>query len=387
MLVPAWPPGAHCLGDERPQPLGAAVDRGSEARRAAAEHDQVEALAVDLRPQAELAGDLGGRGVAQHLGVAHEDRRLLARDLQPVEHRRALRVGVDVVPAHRHQVALEQVAHLERPPRAARGDEPQETVTVGDVPLAARHHRAQDELGHLRPGGEHRPQLGALEGDHVSRLVGEALGDRRLAREGGDVTQERAGVGLGDPDVLARLAVHHLHPAALDDQERGVALALHEQRLAGRVGATLAQLAEPVELSLGHARVHHLVAEVGELLGADLLRRGRVERHGHTARGSRPEPCAGDARAGSGRGCSRHVVGVAGLAGVAVALLLPSAAGAQAPPPPPDVPVAACPAGAPGAALRVLRARGLGARRHDPPRGRLSGSVTGRGSSMPQANC
>ena len=127
---PGLAAGRPRLGHERPQPLGPAVDGGREPRGPAAEHDEVEALAVDLRAQAELAGDLRGRRVAQHRPVAHEDRRLLARDLQPVEHRRALVVGVDVVPAHRDEVALEQVAHLEGAPRAARGDEAQHAVPV-----------------------------------------------------------------------------------------------------------------------------------------------------------------------------------------------------------------------------------------------------------------
>ena len=108
------------LGDERPQPLRAAVDRGREAGRAAAEHDEVEALAVDLGAQAERASDLRRRGVAHHVRGVHEHRRLLARDVEPLEERGALVVRVDVVQAHRQQVALEQVADLERPARAAR---------------------------------------------------------------------------------------------------------------------------------------------------------------------------------------------------------------------------------------------------------------------------
>ena len=152
------PAGRPRLGDERPQPLGAAVHRGREPGRPAAEHDQVEPLAVDLRPQAELAGDLRRRRVAQHGGVADQDRRLLARDLEPVEHRGAVLVGVDVVPPHRDEVALEQVAHLEGAPRTARGDEPHHAVPVTLVPRAAGHHRAQDELGQLGPGREHAPQ-------------------------------------------------------------------------------------------------------------------------------------------------------------------------------------------------------------------------------------
>src|SRR3954447_19258118 len=60
------------LGDQRAQPLGAAVDGRREARRPAAQHDDVEALAVDLRAQPQLAGDLRGRRIAQHGRVAHE---------------------------------------------------------------------------------------------------------------------------------------------------------------------------------------------------------------------------------------------------------------------------------------------------------------------------
>ena len=64
VLDPRAGPGlaARCprLGHERPQTFGAAVHGGGEPGGAAAQHDQVEALAVDLRTQAELAGDLRG---------------------------------------------------------------------------------------------------------------------------------------------------------------------------------------------------------------------------------------------------------------------------------------------------------------------------------------
>src|SRR5215211_7325718 len=109
------------LSHERAQALGPAVHGGREPGRPAAEHDQVEPLAVDLRAQAELAGDLGGRGVAQHGSVAHQKRRLLARDLKPVEHRRALGVGVDVVPAHRDEIhsRRSRTSNARREPRDA----------------------------------------------------------------------------------------------------------------------------------------------------------------------------------------------------------------------------------------------------------------------------
>ena len=159
LLVPAWPPGAHASATQRPQALGAAVDRGGQPGRAAAEHDEVEALAVDLGAQPELARDLGGRGVAQHAVVADQDRRLVARDVEPVERSWRLRVGVDVVEAHRQQVALEQVAHLEGPARVAlrrsaaarRGPSP-------SCQARRASRRAEHELAELRLAGEHRAQ-------------------------------------------------------------------------------------------------------------------------------------------------------------------------------------------------------------------------------------
>jgi len=149
------------------------------------------------------------------------------------------------------------------------------------MPFPARHHRAQDELGELAPGRQHPPQRRAVECDHVRRLVGDALGDCRLAGEGSDVAQERPGVGLGDPDVLTGLAVQHPHPAALDDEKRGVALPLRIQRLPRRERPARAQFRQPLELAGGQPRIHHLVAEIGEVLGAYLGGCGSFHRHGH----------------------------------------------------------------------------------------------------------
>jgi hypothetical protein len=103
------------LGDERPQALGGAVDRGREARRSGAEHDEVEDLPVDLGAQAERARHLRGRRVAQDAVVAYQHRRLVARDAECVEQAGALGVGVDVVPLHGQEVALEQITDLEGP--------------------------------------------------------------------------------------------------------------------------------------------------------------------------------------------------------------------------------------------------------------------------------
>ena len=81
VLVPRLAARRPGLRDERAQPLRAAVHGGGEARRPAAEDDEVEALAVDLRAQTERPRDLRRGRVAQDLARVDEDRRLLARDV------------------------------------------------------------------------------------------------------------------------------------------------------------------------------------------------------------------------------------------------------------------------------------------------------------------
>ena len=193
----------------------------------------------------------------------------------------ALGVGVDVVPAHRQKVALEQVAHLERPARAARGDQPHDAVSLGLVPGAPRQQRAEDQLAELRPAREHVAQPGAVELDHVRRLDCHAGADRRLAREGRDVADERAAVGLRDVDVLAGLAVDELDESLLDDVERRVAHGVLVEHLAGLERAALAALGQPGQLGVREAREEDFVREVGEALATDYLGRchaGRLAR-------------------------------------------------------------------------------------------------------------
>ena len=180
---------------------------------------------------------------------------------------------VGVVPAHRQQVALEQVAHLERAPGAARGDQAHHAVALGLVPRAPRQQRAEDVLAELGPARDHVAQPGAVERDHLRRLDRHAGADRRLAGEHGDVADERAAVGLGDVDVLAGLAVDELDQPALDHVERRVADGVLVEHLAGLERPALAALGEPRQLAVGEPREQHLVVEVGEPLAAHHLRR------------------------------------------------------------------------------------------------------------------
>ena len=261
MLVPACPPGAQASATNVLQALRAAVHGRGKPGGAAAQHDEVEPLTVDLGAKPERARDLGRRRVAHHVRGVDEDGCLGARDVEPPEHLRALLVGVDVVEPHRQQVALEQVADLERAAGLAPGDDPHHAVALALVPGTPDEQCAEDVLAELGPARDHLPQRGPVELDHVRLLDGDARADRRLARERRDVADERAAVGLGDMDFLAGLAVDELDQPALDHEERRVAHGVLVEHLAGLERPPLAALPEPRELRIGQPRKELLVVE------------------------------------------------------------------------------------------------------------------------------
>ena len=94
--------------------LGCGVDGGGQPGRTTAEHDDVEALAVDLRSEAELIGDRGHRGSPDDAVGSDQDRAVGIRDAEPVEQDPALLVGGEVVPGEGNEVALQQLPDGER---------------------------------------------------------------------------------------------------------------------------------------------------------------------------------------------------------------------------------------------------------------------------------
>ena len=260
---PRLPSRRPLLDDQRAQALRAAVDGGGKAGGPATEDHQVEALPVDLRAQTELARDLCGRGVAQDLGVADQDRGLRRRDVERLQRLHGLRLRVDVGP-DRHQVALQQVADLESPSRLTRSDQPQDAVALLLVPHAPRGHRLEDHLRERWPAGEHPLELGPLEDQGIGRLERDAARHARLARERGQFAEKGGLVGLGDHPVALGTAVYELDPAGLEHEERHVANALVVDDVAVLVVASFADFSEARELRLRKARVNALVGEVGK---------------------------------------------------------------------------------------------------------------------------
>jgi hypothetical protein len=155
---------------------------------------------------------------------------------------------------------------------ATRRDQAHHPVPLLFVPGAPGQQGGEDVFAELGPAGDHVAQPGAVEGDRLGWLDRDGGADRRLAREGGDVADEGAAVGLGDVDVLARLAVDELDPATLDDEERRVGDRVLVEHLAHLEPLALAALAQPLQLGVGEARKHDLVGEVGERLAAQYFR-------------------------------------------------------------------------------------------------------------------
>ena len=174
---------------------------------------------------------------------AFDVRDLLERNLLPVR-------WYDVDTDDESAALLEQVADVERAPRAARGDQAHDAVALGLVPRPPRQQRAEDVLAELGPAREHVAQAALVEGDHLGHLDRDARADRRFPGERRDVADERAAVGLRDVDVLARLAVDELDAALVDDVERRVADGVLVEHLAGLEGAPLAALGEPRQLGV-----------------------------------------------------------------------------------------------------------------------------------------
>ena len=59
--VPACPPGSLALDEQRLKTLGGPVDRGSHARRSAADHNRVALAVRGLRLEAKTVRDLSER--------------------------------------------------------------------------------------------------------------------------------------------------------------------------------------------------------------------------------------------------------------------------------------------------------------------------------------
>ena len=155
---------------------------------------------------------------------------------EPLEERPALCVRVDVVPAERDEVALQQLANGECLAGRAPPDQPCVAEALAQQPLTTRDHGPQEEVSQLVGAGDQRAQRVGLDREQLGLLCGDAAGDRRLAGEHGDVGGEGAGLALREVAIAVGLAVDDVDGSREHDVQGRIALTLGEDHLARRVG-------------------------------------------------------------------------------------------------------------------------------------------------------
>jgi len=174
--LPGLAAGGLALDEHGAQALRRAVHRGAEARRTAADDDEVVEVAHRIGGEPDRRGDLGFGRVAQGGAVGRDDQRhVLGAGPGRRQQALALRV-VDVVPAVGHGVAGEEVARAEALGRPAVADD-------ADLVDGALTDRA--------------PRLHERVDDRVELLLRRVPGLEQVVVDVDDVDRADRGVGVG----------------------------------------------------------------------------------------------------------------------------------------------------------------------------------------------
>ena len=252
--------GADGIERHRLQALRCAVDGSGQPGRAGSHHDEVEEEAGrKVEREAEVLGELPGRGVAQH-GCRRDDHRGVGRAQAHAGQQHADVLGILEVDPGVGQVRTGR----ERPQRhgllgVARADDahglgrvavPQE-LTTGD-------EGAEDGVGEIGPGAHQVAELLRWDDQHPSGSADPGAEPRPLAGEQAELAEEAALAVAGDDDLLGALAAHDLGLALQDHDEVVGVVAGTEQHLAGldpTLGAERRELGQRDLVEGGGSRV------------------------------------------------------------------------------------------------------------------------------------
>ena len=172
------------LDDQRVEPFGGAVDRGGEARRAAADDQQVDLLArCELEPDPERAQHLaGGRAVQlSSAGQPHERQRA------------AVRAAPSSCQVYGEPVRAREIEHPHRRLGAVRADDLEADPLHALQRLAAGDERGEEQVAERAVLVEERAQRAALDRDVPQRLGHERVDEDRLPRQEVQLAEEARG--------------------------------------------------------------------------------------------------------------------------------------------------------------------------------------------------
>jgi hypothetical protein len=207
------------------------------------------------------------RRAAEHVVGANEHGAFRGADAEPLEQRPTLRVCVDVVPAERDQVALQQFADGERLAGRAPPDQPFVAEALASQPLTTGDHGPQEQVSQLVGAGDQRAQRVGWYREQLGLLGGDAAGNCRLAGEHGDVGGEGARLALREVAIALGLAIDDVDGSREHDVQGRIALTLFEDDFARRERQGLGALGQPLDLSLCQAREQGRIARIQEALG------------------------------------------------------------------------------------------------------------------------
>ena len=236
------PAERRAVDDERLEPFRGAVDGGTEAGGARADHEQVDFLpASELAADPQRAIDLAGRRGAQ----LHTARQAHERQARRVES------GVGFLPCEREAIAPGVLEHPHRRLRRSRAHDLQTDAFDLLQCLAARDEGREQEVAQRSVLEQHRTQRLALDGDVPQRLRDDRGDEHRLPREEVQFAEEVRRAVPGD--VVAR-GIEDRHLAIDDRDERVAAIADAIQHIPDVRAAFLAELGQRRQLRRGQRR-------------------------------------------------------------------------------------------------------------------------------------
>ena len=216
---------------ERVEPLGGAVDRGGEARRAGTHDQQVDLLpGRELEPDPERAQHLAGARTAQ-----------LSPAGQPHERQRAPAGRGFLPPAVGQPVRARELEHPHRRLRTVRADDLEADPLHALQRLTPRDERGEEQIAERAVLVQKRAQRDALDRDIPQRLDHERVHEHRLPRQQIQLPEEARGAL---PDQLVPGRVNDRDLPLEDRNERVAPIADPVQQLADSRRALLTDLGQ-----------------------------------------------------------------------------------------------------------------------------------------------
>ena len=170
------------------------VDRSRKAGWSRADDgDIVKPLRIDRADQSDAARQLVLAGIAQHLSArTYDDRQLSRIDVEAVDQRPGLRVGLGIESHARRAVAREKALEPQHVGVFGAADDDGPADAILQHLRAAQDQRAHQPFAKLRFGDQQSPHAIWRENQRLYGFAGDGIAERRPAGELGQLAEERA---------------------------------------------------------------------------------------------------------------------------------------------------------------------------------------------------